>query len=156
MAISSLQAYDQRAMDLEISAPDNESAKTGLAFWVQRVTTEFDRAALDFAPDPVHDLRVALRRCRSIAEGYAAFDPDQSWKEMRKTAGRLFKSLGELRDTQVMLEWVKKPGAPQDGATGVLTDHLTGLERDLKEAAPTALNSFDRKIFNRHLPVSTG
>jgi len=29
-------------------------------------------------PDPVHDLRVALRRCRSLADGLMALDPDSS------------------------------------------------------------------------------
>ena len=50
--------------------------KSSLAFWMQRVIEECDRARLAFAPDPVHDLRVALRRCCSIADGVRAIDPD--------------------------------------------------------------------------------
>ena len=76
--------------------PDKK--KSGLAFWMQRVLEECDRAALNFAPDPVHDLRVALRRCCSIADGIAAIDPDPRWKDMKKAGKRLFRRLGELRD----------------------------------------------------------
>jgi len=36
---------------------------------MERVLEECDRAAVDLAGDPVHDLRVALRRCRSLADG---------------------------------------------------------------------------------------
>ncbi len=132
-------------MNTETGAPDSLSRKNGLAFWMERVLEECGRAAPDFAPDPVHDLRVALRRCRFIAEGFAAFDPDRSWNAMRKEAGRLFKKLGELRDTQVLMEWLQKAGAPQDEAARVLFNHLTLLEGELKEAARGVLGDFDRK-----------
>jgi len=61
-----------------------------------------------FGADPVHDLRVALRRCRSLADGLMALDPDPDWKAMKKAGRRLFQRLGALRDVQVMMEWVEK------------------------------------------------
>ena len=39
--------------------------KLGLRAWMERVLVECDRAAAGFDIDAVHDLRVALRRCRS-------------------------------------------------------------------------------------------
>jgi len=47
-----------------------------------------------FGADPVHDLRVALRRCRSLADGLMALDPDPDWKAMKKAGRRLFQRLG--------------------------------------------------------------
>jgi CHAD domain-containing protein/HD superfamily phosphodiesterase len=87
---------------------------TGLRYWMLRVLEECDRVATDFGPDPVHDLRVSLRRCRSLADGLRALDPDPSWKVMRKAGKRLFQRLGALRDIHVMMEWVEKlhPAAP--------------------------------------------
>src|SRR5436309_10032112 len=82
--------------------------KAGLRFWMERVLEECDRVSAGFGPDPVHDLRVALRRCRSIADGFIALDPDPAWKEMKKAGRRLFSRLGELRDVHVMQEWVGK------------------------------------------------
>src|SRR5262249_31286369 len=107
-----------------------------------RVLEECDRAAADFAPDPVHDLRVALRRCRSMADGIMAIDPSPGWKRMKKAGKRLFSSLGELRDVQVMQEWVQRLGQPDDPATGRLLQFLKERETQLKQEASQALNSF--------------
>jgi CHAD domain-containing protein len=81
---------------------------TGLRYWMLRVLEECEHVSADFAPDPVHDLRVSLRRCRSLADGLMALDPDPNWKAMRKAGKRLFQRLGALRDVQVMMERVEK------------------------------------------------
>lgn len=73
-----------------------------------RVLDECNNVAADFSADPVHDLRVSLRRCRSLADGMAAMDPDPSWKAMKKAGKRLFQRLGALRDVQIMMEWIEK------------------------------------------------
>ena len=80
----------------------------GLRYWMLQVLEECDHVSADFGPDPVHDLRVALRRCRSLADGLRALDPDPNWKAMKKTGSRLFQRLGALRDIHVMMEWVEK------------------------------------------------
>jgi CHAD domain-containing protein/HD superfamily phosphodiesterase len=85
------------------------SAKTtGLRYWMMRVLDECEHVSADFGADPVHDLRVALRRCRSMADGLMAMDPDPAWKAMKKAGKRLFQRLGELRDVQIMIEWAEK------------------------------------------------
>jgi exopolyphosphatase/guanosine-5'-triphosphate,3'-diphosphate pyrophosphatase len=73
-----------------------------------QVLEECEHVSADFGADPVHDLRVALRRCRSLADGLMALDPDPDWKAMKKAGKRLFQRLGALRDVQVMMEWVEK------------------------------------------------
>jgi CHAD domain-containing protein/HD superfamily phosphodiesterase len=73
-----------------------------------RVLGECDHVAADFSADPVHDLRVALRRCRSMADGLMVMDPDPDWKVMKKAGKRLFQRLGDLRDSQIMMEWIEK------------------------------------------------
>jgi exopolyphosphatase/guanosine-5'-triphosphate,3'-diphosphate pyrophosphatase len=81
---------------------------TGLRYWMARVLEECEHMSADFSADPVHDLRVALRRCRSLADGMMAMDPDRDWKEMKKAGKRLFQRLGTLRDVQIMMEWIEK------------------------------------------------
>jgi len=81
---------------------------TGLRYWMMRVLHECEHVSGDFAADPVHDLRVALRRCRSMADGMMAMDPDPNWKAMKKAGKRLFQRLGDLRDVQIMMEWIDK------------------------------------------------
>ena len=73
-----------------------------------RVLEECDNVAANFSADPVHDLRVSLRRCRSLADGMMAMDPDPSWKNMKKAGKALFQRLGDLRDVQIMMEWIEK------------------------------------------------
>ena len=84
------------------------SKTTGLRYWMLRVLAECDCVAADFSADPVHDLRVSLRRCRSMADGMMAMDPDPNWKAMKKAGKQLFQRLGALRDVQVMMDWIDK------------------------------------------------
>ncbi len=123
--------------------------KAGLALWMERVLEECDRAGVDLAADPVHDLRVALRRCRSLADGVMALDPDPNWKQMKKAGKRLFSSLGELRDVQVMEEWVQRLGSPDDPVTNSVMQFLVNSEIQLKLEAAKALQEFDRKQWRR-------
>src|SRR6202521_842928 len=139
----------------ETTPPGTKAArpkpKLGLRAWMERVLVECDRAAAGFEADPVHDLRVALRRCRSLADGLMALDPDSSWKDMKKAGKKLFQALGELRDVQVMQEWVEKlsdgndPGASNDPVAVKLLDHVHVREAVCKQLALKDLNQFDRK-----------
>lgn len=138
-----------------------------------RVLEECDNAAADFKADPVHDLRVALRRCRSLADGMMAMDPDPNWKSMKKAGRKLFQSLGALRDVQIMMEWIEKlesthvkraPAQPEvaaaagnatapnehaegpaDPAAHALHHILRSRETEHKHQARAALDEFDRK-----------
>jgi CHAD domain-containing protein len=119
--------------------------KFGLKHWMQEVLKEADRAADGFQPDPVHDLRVALRRCRSMAEVFQSLDPDPAWKKMRKAGKEVFSCLGDLRDCHVMMEWIQKLGDPLDPVTQKLLQYSQSREAELKTHAEQALQDFDRK-----------
>src|SRR5258708_1798604 len=134
---------------------------------MERVLVECDLAQAGFDADPVHDLRVALRRCRSLADGLMALDPDSSWKDMKKAGRKLFQALGELRDMQVMQEWIEKlsgaksfsdsagdrlsgdhvSGDPVSGDPVAikLLNHVHAREAECKQLALKDLNQFDRK-----------
>jgi CHAD domain-containing protein/HD superfamily phosphodiesterase len=142
---------------------------------MQRVLEECDKVSADLSPDPVHDLRVALRRCRSMADGMMAMDPDRNWKAMKKAGKQLFQRLGALRDAQIMMEWIEKlkvggtiRSTPQDGSTAenalagtsesrpndanlaldpavALLRILQSREAEQKREARAALEEFDRK-----------
>src|ERR1700682_1276493 len=123
--------------------------KSGLAFWMQRVLEECDRASVAFAPDPVHDLRVALRRCCSMADGIAVIDPDPAGKQMKRAGKRLFRRLGELRDVHVMQDWVHRLDSPDDPVTAPLLQSFAARETPLQQEAVQALAEFDRKQWLR-------
>src|ERR1700732_149856 len=86
----------------------------GLSFWMDRVIKEMENVRSSPDVDAVHDLRVAIRRCRSVAAVMEEVDPDPAWHEMRRLPKKLFRKLGELRDTQIMDEWVAEHGAEND------------------------------------------
>ncbi len=132
---------------MQMSAPNSTvpEKKSGLLYWAQRVVEECENANRDFAADPVHDLRVAIRRCRSMADGFLSVDPDPGWKQMKRMAKPLFAALGELRDVQVMMEWVSKLSSPDDPARPILLLELQLRETGLKDAAQQELGAFDRK-----------
>ena len=132
-----------------LTATNNARKRAGLALWMERVLEECDRASVELGADPVHDLRVALRRCRSMADGLLVMDPDPAWKEMKKAGKRLFRQLGELRDAQVMEEWIHRLGNPDDPVTSLLLQFLAGREAQLKQQAALALQEFDRKQWRR-------
>jgi len=136
-----------------------------------RVLEECERVTSDFGPDPVHDLRVSLRRCRSLADGLMALDPDPDWKAMKKSGKRLFQRLGDLRDIHVMQEWIERfverapsPATPTSDQSPPPTSYDSGLhsgfgdpaaeslltilktrEQEQKHEAHAALEEFDRK-----------
>ncbi|HTZ97691.1 MAG TPA: CHAD domain-containing protein [Terriglobales bacterium] len=137
------------AVAVQTPRPKVQKKQHGLAFWMERVLEECDRASADFAADPVHDLRVALRRCRSMADGLMAMDPDPAWKKMKKAGKDLFSKLGELRDVQVMREWVQKLGAPDDLVTARLVQYASVREAEFKREAAQALQAFDRNEWKK-------
>src|SRR5665213_3042186 len=132
-----------------VSPPTQSKRKAGLALWMERVLEECDHASMGLLPDPVHDLRVALRRCRSLADGIMAMDPDPAWKQMKKAGRDLFRSLGSLRDVHVMQEWVSRLGDTNDAVTTALLQYLSTRELQLKQEASKALADFDRKQWKK-------
>jgi CHAD domain-containing protein len=120
-----------------------EPKRVGLRIWMAAVLAECARASRGLDADAVHDLRVALRRCRSMADGFLAFDPYPAWRAMKGEGKRLFSRMGDLRDVQVMIEWVQRLGAPGDGATERMLQYLDDREQRLKRDALDALQSFD-------------
>ncbi len=115
-----------------------------LKYWMERALFEMDRAQPLLEPDPVHDLRVALRRCRSIASSFRTIDFHPAWRRMDRAARVVFRQLGELRDVQVLSEWVRKLGAKDDAVTAALLAHCTCREMELRGGVLAALGKFDR------------
>ncbi len=112
---------------------------------MERVIHESDKVRDAFEADPVHDLRVAIRRCRSIADGFRMIDPHTAWKKMRRTGKALFSALGDLRDVHVQMEWVEKVGAKDDPVCDRLMDHFKQREQQLRSVAAQVLAGFDLK-----------
>lgn len=116
---------------------------------MERVLKELDHVCTAPDADAVHDLRVALRRCRSVAAVMEEIDPDPAWPEMRKLGRKLFRQLGELRDTQILEDWTKKLGAEQEFIRQRLLAGLEKKESDLRQAALKVASKFDQRTWRK-------
>jgi CHAD domain-containing protein len=116
---------------------------------MQRVLKELEKVRSAPDPDAVHDLRVALRRCRSVATVMEEVDPDSAWPEMRKLGRKLFRQLGELRDTQVLEEWVSNLSPEGHSIRVRLQAALGTQENELRAAALRAASKFDQKSWKK-------
>lgn len=121
-----------------------------LSFWMDQVLSELESVRSSASMDAVHDLRVAIRRCRSVAAAMGEIDPDPAWPAMRKAARKLFGALGALRDAQVMEEWVKKLGPETDPVRAHLQATFESKEPQLREEALRGVEKFDAKLW-KHL-----
>jgi CHAD domain-containing protein len=114
-----------------------------LSHWMNRVLEELDKFRSAPEKDTVHDLRVAIRRCRSLAAVMEEVDPDPAWVQMRKTARKLFRGLGEVRDAEVLEEWVQKLGAEGDPVRAQFLASLRADDKDRSESASHIAAKFD-------------
>jgi CHAD domain-containing protein len=91
----------------------------------------------------VHDLRVSLRRCRSVAAVMEEIDPHPDWEEIRKAARKLFRALGELRDAHVMADWLNQLQPETDALKAKMLETLAAVEKEAQEKALRQAERFD-------------
>jgi CHAD domain-containing protein len=123
--------------------------KIGLDVWMEKVLDLSEKAREDFDIDTVHDLRVAMRRCRTMADTLSEVNPDPGWRKMKKASRPLFQSLGRLRDCQIERDWVKKIGGSGDAYRRHLLKQLGEKEKRLKLESAVAVGKFDRKEWRK-------
>jgi CHAD domain-containing protein len=116
---------------------------------MERVLEKAERVRRDWDAGEVHDLRVALRRCRTMAETLKEVNPDPGWRKVKKSSRKLFHALGELRNAQVGREWMKKLGAPGDPVRKLMLRVFASQEKTQRKAAEEALDVFDGKSWRR-------
>jgi CHAD domain-containing protein len=146
----SCHATDWTSLTVTIALPTTIPVKrVGLEVWMNHVLELADKVQDDWSTDNVHDLRVALRRCRTMADALSEVNPASSWKKLKKVTRDLFQALGELRDTQVAKQWVKKFGQAKDPVRGRLLRVLGKQEQEQRKKAEKALHQFDRKSWKK-------
>jgi CHAD domain-containing protein len=128
-----------------IPLPAKGTDPKSLLHWMDRVLKERERVLASPDEDAVHDLRVALRRCRSLASVFEEVDLHPAWRDLRKTSRKLFRRLGVIRDAQVEEAWVLKLGSAEDPLRGQILYALkAGHDRQERDAKRSA-SRFDEK-----------
>ena len=116
---------------------------------MDKVLAELDKVRSNPDPANVHDLRVAIRRCRSVAVVFEEVDPDPAWPEMRKTTKKLFRALGAMRDAHVMEDWVKKLAPASDPVRVQMHSSFQTEEPELRSEVLRMAGKFDEKEWKR-------
>lgn len=98
---------------------------------------------------PVHDVRVAFRRCRSLAEGFSALDLHPVWQHLDKVCKKQLRGVSDLRDVQVIADWVRKLQLARGSAGEKLTAALEKEQRKARQEAAASLEGFPRKRLKR-------
>ena len=136
------------AQTITLPAPTH-TKKLGFEVWMDRVLERAEQAQRDWDADDVHDLRVALRRCRTMAEALDEVNPSPGWRKLKKASRDLFHALGELRDIQVERGWLKRLGPSGDPVRRHMLRLLAGQEKLHRAKAGQAIEAFDRKAWKK-------
>jgi CHAD domain-containing protein len=137
-------------MAASILLPPGAPAKPiGLEVWMDRVSERAERVLPEWNANDVHDLRVALRRSRTMADALSEVNPGSGWRKLKKTSRDLFQALGDLRDSQVERAAVKRLGSASDPLRQHLLRLLSCQERERQASAEQALDRFDCKEWKK-------
>jgi CHAD domain-containing protein len=121
----------------------------GLTYWMERVLKDLELVRAAPEAEAVHDLRVAIRRCRSVAAVLEEADPSPAWPQMRKLPRKLFRDLGGLRDVQVLADWTRQLSAESDPIRERLLADLSMRESELREEVVRVAAKFDQKAWRK-------
>jgi CHAD domain-containing protein len=116
---------------------------------MDRVLEKLEQVRSGWDADDVHDLRVALRRCRSMSDALSEVNPGPGWRKLKKASREVFHTLGDLRDVQVERAWLKKLEPPGDPVRRHMLRLLSREETKYKRTAEQAFGRFDRKEWKK-------
>jgi CHAD domain-containing protein len=137
-------------MSQTITLPVSVLAKNdALEKWMERVLRRGQKVRETWSAPDVHDLRVALRRCRTMADALTDTNPSPGWNKLKRSSKKVFHTLGELRDVQVEQEWFKKLLSGATDARTQLLKRLRVLENERLREAQKELDHFDRKEWRK-------
>lgn len=129
-----------------VSLPREHRGETrGLEFWAKRVLEELAAFQETDSEDAVHDLRVALRRCRSLGAAIGEVDPHPAWSDLRRTAKKLFRELGALRDVHVQAALVQTLAPERDELGARLLEQFAAEEQKHRRRAEERAVQFSIK-----------
>ncbi len=135
-----------------LSDPGGTPPSSALEETLRRILRKQKKACKNLEDEKaVHDLRVALRRCRSLAEDFSALDVHPIWRRLAKACKQQQRELNDLRDAQVMAEWAHRLKLDGNSANGLVTEALKKDERRARRKAAKSLQDFPRKRWKRWL-----
>jgi len=94
----------------------------------------------------LHDLRVAMRRLRTLLRAYRPFVTDTVKRNTRRTLSRLARATGAARDAEVAVEWVRAQRELPPRSRAGYTYVLEMLEQERDAAARKLRTRLERDL----------
>jgi CHAD domain-containing protein len=116
---------------------------------MQRALERADRLEPSWDAADIHQTRVALRRCRTMADALREVIPDPGWRAIKKQTRDLFQALGQVRDTQVARSIMKEWKPSSDPVRKFMLGFFSRQERKQQDDARKALAGFHRKDWRK-------
>src|SRR5665213_1335674 len=99
----------------------------------------------------VHDLRVSLRRCRSLAENFSELDLHPVWRHLAKACKTQQQGLNDPRDAHVIAGWTHKLKLDRPSSGRVFAETIKKEEHGSRRKATKSLGNFPRKRWKHWL-----
>lgn len=120
--------------------PIPAEAASRLAEALTHLESEARRCVKDSRPDPVHDVRVAIRRLDQMIEIFAEWLPGKPRRKIRARLDKILDATGDVRDADIALEQIKKLELKPDEET------KAAVVRMREEASAVLLAKLNRTL----------
>jgi CHAD domain-containing protein len=103
------------------AAPLDQALRVVVRARFAEVLEQWRPAHVEEDPEALHDLRVAVRRVRSVLWAFRGENAGRRWRGAERALGRVFSGTNALRDADVLAERVGRlaEAAPPEAAEGV-------------------------------------
>ena len=138
--------------DISADDPMSEAGRKIMAYYLARLLNQ-ERAVRDGdQTEAIHDMRVASRRLRSALEIFGSYYKERALKPIRKNLRRIGKTLGAVRDLEVVLNRAHEYAqdlepVPQESIRALLTQWQSQLD----EARQQLLEELDSQRYANFL-----
>lgn len=87
-------------------------ARLQTSILLRRLAYQAHQASRDPSAEPIHDLRVAIRRLSRCLRAFSQFYPAHSWKKVRRKLRGLMSAAGDVRDHDIAVTLLLHAGVP--------------------------------------------
>jgi len=121
---------------IEMNEIENQRAYAAAAIqqrggWLAKELATLKRQPVE---DSIHDTRVQSRRMRAALESFQDLFPSQLWQDLYDSIRHITRTLGETRETEVMLGLLEQLTSPGDAGENLCREFLDlKLEKKLKK-----------------------
>jgi CHAD domain-containing protein len=130
-----------------------EAAHTAIEHQLDELMNNLEGTRSGVDIEALHDMRVASRRLRAAMSVFAAAFPEKQFKPLEREVARITDALGEVRDTDVQIEFMQgiRDAAPPSEQVGLnaFLEHLSSERERHRVVQVKELNRLEKSRFTK-------